>query len=62
MTLDEYLSRNAAQKLAEKTGLSVASLSRMRRGLQKPSMDTMQSLFDATDGLVTPNDFLGIAA
>jgi transcriptional regulator with XRE-family HTH domain len=62
MTLAEYLSRNPAQKLADDTGLSVASLSRMRREKQRPSMETMQKLFDATGGLVTPNDFLGIAA
>lgn len=62
MTLDEYLKDNSPQKLAEDTGISEASLSRLRNDKQKPSLDTMQKLFEATGGKVTPNDWLGIAA
>jgi transcriptional regulator with XRE-family HTH domain len=64
MTLTEYLSRpgNTATDLARKTGVSVSTITRAAKGNIWPSEDLMRGIFDHTQGAVTPNDFVGIAA
>lgn len=64
MTLDQYLrsGRKSAQDLSDATGLTVASISRIRNGLQKPSYDAIRALVEATGGDVRSDDLLGLAA
>lgn len=65
MTLGEFMALEgapSAKALAERTGISEASISRLRKGLQVPSASAMEAIYKATGGRVTPNDFLGIAA
>lgn len=64
MTLKDYLARdgNTATKLAELTEVSVSTITRAAEGDTMPSRDLMGKIFKATNGLVTPNDFYGLAA
>jgi len=61
MTLDEYLIERSPRQLSEATGISMASLSRIRHRKQKPSASSMELICLHTGGKVTPNDLLGIA-
>lgn len=45
-------------ELANRLGTSEATVSRLRKGLQKPSLALLERLAWATKGLVTPNDFI----
>lgn len=60
MTLDEYLKsgRKTAEAVAELAGLTEASISRIRRGRQKPSFDAIRGIVEATDGKVQADDLL----
>lgn len=62
MQIDDYLAREGinAAEFAVRIGLSAASLSRIRRGEQMPGRDTLQRIFDATGGDVSPNEVIGI--
>ena len=62
MTLDEYLKGHAIteQQLAAATGCSQATINRVRNGKQRPSLDLLESVARATNGAVTPNDFISL--
>ena len=60
MTLDAYLTDRDLTDL-QFAGLVQAdrsTISRLRRGKLTPSFDLLQRIAVATDGQVTPNDFL----
>lgn len=63
MTLDEYLRSGArtVEDVAERAGLTPASISRIRRGQQKPSFDAIRGLVQATDRAVSSDDLLGLS-
>ena len=60
MTLDEYLTQHEITdaEFAKRIERDPGTVSRLRRGLTKPDWQTMPRIFDATNGAVTPNDFL----
>ena len=60
MTLGEYMDRFDLidREIAEEIGVSQATVNRIRNGVQTPLFETMIRIFDATEGVVTPNDFL----
>jgi transcriptional regulator with XRE-family HTH domain len=64
MTLDQYIAagNKTAEQIADATGLTPASISRIRRGLQKPSFDAIRAIVSATEGQVGYEDLLGEAA
>jgi transcriptional regulator with XRE-family HTH domain len=64
MTLSEYLGLpgHTATELAKQLGVSVSTITRAARGEIMPSRDLLRSIHDHTQGRVTPNDFVGIAA
>jgi len=64
MTLAEYLAidGNTPSKLAERTQKPVSTITRAANGTIRPSHKLMKAIFHATDGAVTPNDFVGVAA
>lgn len=64
MTLKDYLAQegNTATKLADATNVSVSTITRAADGSTLPSRDLMSKIHEATGGMVTPNDFFGIAA
>jgi len=55
MDLDTYLRENGIEgaSFAARIGLTEASLSRIRRGQQNITRDTMRRIFEASDGAVT---------
>lgn len=56
MTLDQYLRSENAPTAAEfgaKVGLTEASISRIRKGQQNITRDTMLAIIAASDGKVT---------
>jgi transcriptional regulator with XRE-family HTH domain len=59
MKLGEWLKAEAMtqDQFAALSGISIASVSRLVRGQQRPDWDTMQKIADATAGAVQPNDF-----
>lgn len=59
MKLSDYLSANGLTlaAFAAKSGLSVPTVSRLRRGLNRPDWKTLDAINEATDGQVTANDF-----
>ena len=64
MTLDEYL---VAEKITEtvfakKAKLTQAHINRLRKGLSWPQKDTLTRIMIASDGKITPNDFLRTGA
>lgn len=60
MTLDDYLSQPGVQAvdIAAEAGISEASLSRIRRGEQNISRDTIRALVAATGGAVTAEELV----
>lgn len=60
MTLDDFLTTGdmSAADLARETGLSAASITRIRRGEQNISIDVAQLIVAATGGQVTADDLL----
>jgi hypothetical protein len=66
MTLDQYLNLPDAPNAGEfgarcKPPLSEASISRIRRGIQNVSRDTMLSIIEASGGKVTPDGLVKAA-
>lgn len=59
MKLCDYLSANGMTlaAFAAKSGLSVPTVSRLRRGLNRPDWKTLDAINEATGGQVTANDF-----
>lgn len=64
MTLKDYLAQdgNSAAKLAKAAKVSTSTIWRAAEGKTLPSRELMQEIVRHTDGVVTPNDFYGIAA
>ena len=62
MKLNDYLSRQGVSKsaFAGKVGTSVATVSRVGDGLVVPRRELLVRIYDETDGLVTPNDLIGL--
>lgn len=63
MTLDQYLKLPGAPSAADfgakcTPPLSVASISRIRHGRQNISRDTMRSIIEASDGMITADGLL----
>lgn len=60
MTLDDYLriEGKTAAELAEKANTSGASITRILYGDQKPSMDMVKAIVEATRGAVTAHDLI----
>lgn len=48
--------------VVRETGLSKASISRIERGKQQPSADSLRRLCQFTAGLLRPNDFFDVDA
>lgn len=63
MTLAEYLEANGLTEtdFAAKVEVDQSTIHRLRKKSQIPSRDLMTKIFDKTNGLVTANDFFGIA-
>jgi transcriptional regulator with XRE-family HTH domain len=61
MTLDEWKSiRGIDDKtIADLVRRTQASISRLRCGKRFPSAELQRHFFEITDGLVTPNDWVG---
>jgi len=62
--LSSYLAAQglSVSEFASLVGLSGASVSRLKRGLQWPDKDTVRRIELATGGQVTANDFAGMEA
>lgn len=60
MKLDSWLQEKGitAKGFAVEVGLTGASISRLRRGLQRPTLDTIEAIRTATDGAVDAVDFV----
>lgn len=63
MTLDQFLAIPGSPTAAEfgakcNPPLSEASISRIRRGLQNVTRDTMQSIIEASGGIITAEGLL----
>lgn len=58
--LDTYLKANGIKNaaFALQVGASEATISRLRSGKQTPSYPLLSRIAEATNGAVTPNDFL----
>jgi DNA-binding transcriptional regulator YdaS (Cro superfamily) len=59
MTLNEYLEKSGESdgEFAAKVGLSPSQISRLRRGVSKPSWDGIVAIEKVTGGQVQPNDW-----
>jgi DNA-binding transcriptional regulator YdaS (Cro superfamily) len=64
MNLDTWIRETdtKATDLAERVGLTEASISRIRRGLQTPSLEQAVKISDATGGAVQPHELLPAAS
>lgn len=62
--LDEWMTEHEVDdaELARLARTDRTTISRIRRGKQRPSLDLAARLAEATDNAVTPNDFAGIDA
>lgn len=62
MTLREWLAEHhCAQKdFAARIERSEATVSRLANGTNRPDAETARRIYRATNGAVTPNDFLGL--
>ena len=60
MKLDAYIkeTNTSEQHLADATGYSQATINRLRRGKLNPTLELLSKISVATNGAVTPNDFL----
>jgi transcriptional regulator with XRE-family HTH domain len=59
MTLSEFIktSGQSEQQFAKLTGMSHSQINRLRRGVSRPSMDSINAIFKASDGQVSPADW-----
>ncbi|MBZ9922215.1 helix-turn-helix domain-containing protein [Mesorhizobium sp. BR1-1-7] len=68
MTLNEYLSTDAAGKqmtdevFGKLCGMSQSQISRLRNGKSRPSFEAMEMIRAATGGKVSPNDWFEVAS
>ena len=60
MKLTEWMRRNRLTDgdIADKIARDISTISRVRRGVVKPTWATMIDIYTVTDGKVTPNAFL----
>ncbi len=60
MTLDQYLSKNdlSSAQFGDQVGASRSQISRIRRGVSRPSWDMVARIAEATGGKVTADDFM----
>lgn len=60
MRLDDYIRETGAteQEIADATGCSQGTINKLRNGKINPTMQLLIALSTATNGAVTPNDFL----
>jgi DNA-binding transcriptional regulator YdaS (Cro superfamily) len=52
-----YLNRIKLVVFATKIGISQPSVSKLASGVNRPTLETMQLIYVATDGAVTAEDF-----
>jgi transcriptional regulator with XRE-family HTH domain len=59
MKLSDYLAANGIgdADFADRIGVNRSTVSRLRRTNQKPTGETLEAIFRATDGAVSANDF-----
>jgi transcriptional regulator with XRE-family HTH domain len=64
MTIDEYLKSTSTTQaqLGERIGRDQSTVSKLIKGKYNPSMSLLRRIAAATNGAVTPNDFLLPAA
>ena len=62
MKLSEFMQAQSLSDddMAEKLGISRATVSRYRRGLVTPSPEVMKNIVELSGGVITANDLLGI--
>jgi transcriptional regulator with XRE-family HTH domain len=62
MRFDEWMTetRTRNAEFGRRLGTSGETIRRYRTGEREPDADTMKNIFDATDGQVTPNDWVGV--
>jgi transcriptional regulator with XRE-family HTH domain len=62
MTLADYLKQDghSATALAQRLSVSVSTITRAASGTVMPGRTLLKGIFDATNGAVTPNDFVGV--
>lgn len=60
MKLDTYITTTGETEsaIAARAGCSQSTVNKIRRGVGNPSFDLLRRICDATNGIVTPNDFL----
>lgn len=60
MQLSDYMTKLALtdDQVADAIGRNRVSVSRLRRGVQQPSFETIKRINEFTDGQVSPNDWL----
>lgn len=60
MKLDAYIRVTGVteQELSDETGYSQSAINRLRNGEMNPTMKFLAAISKATNGAVTPNDFL----
>jgi transcriptional regulator with XRE-family HTH domain len=60
MKLSDYLAmaNKSAATFAAELGISVSAVNFWRTGERTPRITQMQKIYEATNGAVTPNDFL----
>jgi transcriptional regulator with XRE-family HTH domain len=64
MTLSEYLAQQSIKvsAFAAKVGVPPSTISRVIKRQREPGLDLLAKIMEATDGAVTPNDFLSAPA
>lgn len=64
MTLTEYLAANnlTASAFAERLDVPPSTVIRLIKGERSPRLELLRKIMAATDGEVTPNDFVGFDA
>lgn len=60
MKLADYMALHNinAAKLADKANVPASTITRLLNGTRVPRLSLLQKIMEATDGAVTPNDFL----
>ncbi len=60
MTLQEFLTEKSLKPstFAKAAGIAPSTIIRILNGERKPSLATMQKIMAASEGMVTPNDYL----
>ena len=60
MDIRSYLAEHdlTEEKLAVKVGCSQSMINKLKRHTVSPSLDLMRLIAEATNGAVTPNDFM----